>query len=444
MKILLLILSGAYDRPSHLREDRTPLDVAHTPVLDQLAATGSAGMFDPIGPGVPVDPYMALYLLLGGKVRNYPGKGYYLALEQGIDTSSYDTFVECLFSRVREEAGLLKVDKVTPLLGDDIYEKMARFLENIQVEGYDFGFKYICRGRGVAYTRGGSRFVSFSLPPSDGAPVNRVYSTLSERYGALDSRTSECAGKFSVALNHYMSKAYGILNNLNLTNLRRAAGVSYANFLLTASSGVKVSGIRLHPTLKPVFISQDPTAAHIFTDMGFRRVGEWGAEGEGVIPGLRNFLADPSSRLAVVYSSKAREISEVGQFDAKKSCLEKLDKLIGEIGALVKKSAVIAVTSDSYSLVSRDGRYCGDAIPFVLHGPGVPGNGKGHFREADLMRGGQGRITAPSFMDILLSYTNQIGCYFLGDVEDMLYSPGADDYLYKIADFQGDRPAGSK
>ncbi|PKK91146.1 MAG: hypothetical protein CVV64_05090 [Candidatus Wallbacteria bacterium HGW-Wallbacteria-1] len=436
MKIIMVLLSGAYDRPSPLREDRTPLDVAHTPALDHLAATGSAGMFDPIGPGVPVDPYMALYLLLGGKGRDYPGKGYYLALEQGIDTTVYDTFVECLFARVRSVCRNLHVEKVTPLLGDDIYSKMALSLDDIEAGGFHFRFKYLGRGRGVAYTRGGSRFVSFSLPPSDGAPVNRVYSTLSERYGSIDPRAREKSENFANALNLFMARSHEILDGMNLTNLRRAAGITYANFLLTASSGSKERGSALHPVLKPVFISQDPIAAHIFSDFGFKCAGEWGSEGEGVLAGIEGFIKDGGeSKMAVIYSSRSREISEVGQFDAKKSCLEKLDKLVGEVSRIAGRNAVMVISSDSYSLVSREGRYCGDAIPFVLHGPGVPGNGQGHFREADLMRGGQGRITASSFMDILLSYTNQIGCYFLGDVENMLYSPGSDQYIYRPSDF---------
>jgi 2,3-bisphosphoglycerate-independent phosphoglycerate mutase len=137
------------------------------------------------------------------------------------------------------------------------------------------------------------------------------------------------------------------------------------------------------------------------------------------------------SRLMVIYYPDIRNISNLGQFDAKKSAIEKADALVETVVSASAGKSVICVTSDSSILTDREGNYCGDSLPFHISGPGVHREAKKGFTETELATGGQGRISSTSMMDILLSYSNSIGSYFLGDKEDMLYSEGEQSTFFK-------------
>ena len=64
LKVLMLILDGAGDRPCIELEGKTPLSFANTPNLDRIARLGKTGIIDVIGDGkIPVSCSGALSLL---------------------------------------------------------------------------------------------------------------------------------------------------------------------------------------------------------------------------------------------------------------------------------------------------------------------------------------------------------------------------------------------
>ncbi len=71
-KVLLLVLDGISDRPCAELGGLTPLQAAHTPVLDSLAQRGACGIMDTISPGIRPGSDTAHLSLLG-----YPPEKYY-------------------------------------------------------------------------------------------------------------------------------------------------------------------------------------------------------------------------------------------------------------------------------------------------------------------------------------------------------------------------------
>ena len=63
-RCVLLILDGLGDRPVAALGGRTPLEAAHTPVLDRLASAGSYGLMDPIGQGVIPNTHTGVGVLI--------------------------------------------------------------------------------------------------------------------------------------------------------------------------------------------------------------------------------------------------------------------------------------------------------------------------------------------------------------------------------------------
>ncbi len=65
MHILLIIFDGLADRPAPELQGKTPLEAAHTPNLDRLAAEGINGLLHPKSPGYPLGSPLALHLMFG-------------------------------------------------------------------------------------------------------------------------------------------------------------------------------------------------------------------------------------------------------------------------------------------------------------------------------------------------------------------------------------------
>jgi 2,3-bisphosphoglycerate-independent phosphoglycerate mutase len=73
--ILWLLLDGVADRPSRELDGQTPLEAAHTPNLDRLAAEGINGTMDVSTPGTPLSSDRAHTLLWGYDHDEVPGRG---------------------------------------------------------------------------------------------------------------------------------------------------------------------------------------------------------------------------------------------------------------------------------------------------------------------------------------------------------------------------------
>ena len=64
-KAVLLIIDGCGDLPAAALNGLTPLEAAHTPVLDRLAGAGLYGLVDPILPGEVPNTDSGVGLLMG-------------------------------------------------------------------------------------------------------------------------------------------------------------------------------------------------------------------------------------------------------------------------------------------------------------------------------------------------------------------------------------------
>ena len=64
-KGLVIILDVLGDRPCEVLGNKTPLEHAHTPVLDALAKHNQSGMMNPLLPGLPVDTHTGVSIIFG-------------------------------------------------------------------------------------------------------------------------------------------------------------------------------------------------------------------------------------------------------------------------------------------------------------------------------------------------------------------------------------------
>ena len=96
MKYLILLGDGMADEPVGALGGKTPLEYAHTPVMDALAGMGEQGLVQTVPDGmIPASDVANLSVLGFDPVVNYTGRSPLEALSRGIPMTDTDTVLRC-------------------------------------------------------------------------------------------------------------------------------------------------------------------------------------------------------------------------------------------------------------------------------------------------------------------------------------------------------------
>eukprot|EP00798_Chlamydomonas_sp_ICE-L_P006637 gene6637-3294_t len=106
--VLLLVIDGVGDVAIPSFQDRTPLEVAHTPTLDAIAAAGLNGLMDPVEPGLACGSDTAHMSIFGYDPRSfYCGRGAFESMGAGIKMAPGDIAFKCNFATLDPSSGLV-------------------------------------------------------------------------------------------------------------------------------------------------------------------------------------------------------------------------------------------------------------------------------------------------------------------------------------------------
>ncbi len=400
---IVLVCDGMADRPVQDYKFKTPLEVANTPHISRLTKAGSAGLMDPVRPGVRPGSDVAHFALLGyDPYQYYTGRGSLEAEGAGITLSLGDVAFRCNFATVDENMKVLDRRAGRIKVGTG---KLAKVLNKMRLEtapDVKVRFQGTVEHRGVLVFSGGgtSRMVSDVDPHSTGVRILKSK--------PLDA--SEEAVKTAEALNEFVRRSYELLKDHPVNVERVKKGQNPANIILPRGAGTL-------PSIKPLPELYNVKAACIAAVAMVRGIckiaGMSLLDVKGATGGLNtDFLAKAR---AAVEASKENDLvfvnvkacdvaSHDGDFKAKVKAIEKIDEMIGLIIDRVGLSAnYFAVTCDHTTPVNvRD--HTSDPVPLVIAGPDVSSSRIPKFTENHAAAGNVGRIPASSLMPILMDY----------------------------------------
>ena len=145
MKYLILVLDGLSDEPLEALDGRTPLEAAHTPVLDELTETARKGTVATIPPGFPPRSEATLLSILGYDPASSPaGRAALEADAIGLPVPPGHVCLRCNFVTLDEGALLdatagnissQEAHVLVDLLNRKVAPEGVRFLDG---EGYRF------------------------------------------------------------------------------------------------------------------------------------------------------------------------------------------------------------------------------------------------------------------------------------------------------------------
>ncbi len=378
MKYILVIGDGMADNPVPSLGGRTPIQVADTPCMDNLAKQGEVGRVRTVPVEVPPGSDTAILSIFGADPRTcYTGRSPLEAAGSGISLSPGDVSYRC--NMVTYEDG----DK--PFLEKKIVSHNAGSIEgeeSIAIINALFShpeFAPLAKQanmkiypspsfRHIAVQKGASIEGLVAAPPHD---------HLGEVIGPLMPKGCENAA----VLQALMEKAHAILDHHPLNEARRKAGKRPANGIWFWAEGTAVAldsfAEKYHK--KGMVISAVPLCHGIARLLGLDiqliegATGELDTNYQGKVDAAVKALLGPYDFVAV-HIEAPDECTHNGDTEGKIEAIRRLDHWVVEPLTKAMEQAEIPyrilILSDHKTLTSTRG-HDGDPVPFLLYESGV-------------------------------------------------------------------------
>ena len=340
-KIIFLIMDGLGGIPMP-GKNKTELETANTPNMDELARKSICGLLDPVGPGITPGSGPAHFALFGyDPVRNNIGRG--LLEAAGIDypMTEDDLLIRINFATV-DEQGVI-TDRRAGRIDTDTNKRICRKLQdNVKLaQPVEFFFEPVKEHRAVLVLRakGPRREDCRNRPPKDGAfiPVPR----------AARPRGEEDFGYYC----RIDQKRQGVLSDEKKANMLLLRGYSkYKKFpSIEERFGLKALAIASYPMYRGIARLLGMTIAPLTESI------------EAEISELQKSYDDYDFFFIHVKPTDSR--GEDGNFEAKVKVIETVDSLIPKIVDL--KPDVLVITGD-HSTPAALASHSWHPVPVIL------------------------------------------------------------------------------
>ena len=402
-RALLIIIDGLGDRPIAELGGLTPLEAAHTPNLDRLAASGITGIMDPLAPGVRVGTDVGHLGLFGyNPFAVYWGRGPIEAIGVDLALKEGDVALRANFATVDDALRVL--DRRAGRIREGTKE-LAFSLNGMKLsDGTEVIFREATEHRAVLVLRG--RGLSAEITDSDPGPnkegevIHRVKSRIpgfapAERTASL--------------VNEFIDRAHKILSDHPVNRLRREKGLPPANIIITRGAGMRIKprGIAERFNIRGACIAGETVVLGIAKMAGFETFtsDRFTANIDTNLMGKAELALEKlkDHNLVVVH---IKGVDILGHDDypfSKLEFIESIDRMVGFIMKEVSRSHnfYVGVTSD-HSTPCRLREHTADPVPVLIYGEDVLTDGVKEYGERACARGGLSRINANEFLLILL------------------------------------------
>ncbi|CAI5530556.1 unnamed protein product [Closterium sp. Naga37s-1] len=234
-RVAFVLIDGIGDVAVPLLGGLTPLEAAHTPNLDAIAAAGVNGLMDPVEPGLACGSDTAHLSLLGYNPRqHYRGRGAFESMGAGIPMQPGDIAFKSNFAVLDEATGI-----VVKRRADRHFEEegpiLCRHLDGLKIPGfpdYQVSIKYatehrcgvVVRGPGLSDRIGGTD------PLKDGRAL-----------GVATPLDSSPEADLTARVVNALSDAIRAELKTHPINAQRAAqGKNVANVVLLRGCGIRI------------------------------------------------------------------------------------------------------------------------------------------------------------------------------------------------------------
>jgi 2,3-bisphosphoglycerate-independent phosphoglycerate mutase len=403
MKYILVVGDGMADYPIPELDNMTPLQAAHKPNMDAIAAKGRNGLLRTVPDGLTSGSDVAILSVLGfDPKRFYTGRGAFEAAARGIPLNKNDVAFRC--NLITEKDGILadySAGHITSNESHQLIEAVKKACEKPgEIEfysGLDYRHFLILRNAPLALQ-------IECTPPHDavGAEISAV----------LPKAKSPEAKKTATLLKEAIRKSKEILESHPVNIARQKSGKKPGNMIWPWGGGKKPSipSFREKYGLKAAVISAVDLVKGIGVYTGMKVIEVQGATGrddtnyEGKADAALKALKD--NDLVFVHVEAPDEAGHAKDYKLKVKTIEDFDKrLLGRILEGLKEPYAIAVLPDHPTPI-RIGTHTKDPVPFAIQSPRLEADVVQKFDEFSAKNGAFGLVQKEGVVSLLISSTS--------------------------------------
>src|SRR3990170_415959 len=402
MKYVLVVGDGMADYPIPEFSNRTPLQVAHKPNMDSIAAKGRNGLLRTIPEDLNPGSDTAILSVLGYDPRRYlTGRGPFEAAARGIQLEEKDFAFRC--NLITEKDGILvdySAGHITSKEAEKLMESVRKAFEKPGEIEFFSGLDY--RHFLVLRNLSNSNVIECT-PPHDAAG--------DDISAILPRSKSRDVEKTLTLLKEVILESKGVLESHPVNIARRKSGKKPGNMIWPWGGGKKPSmpSFMEKYGLKAAVISAVDLVKGIGIYAGMKIINVPGATGmydtdyEGKAAAALKALED--NDMVFVHVEAPDEAGHERDLAQKVKAIEDLDKrLLGKILEGLKEPYAIAILPDHATPITI-GTHTRDPVPFAIQSPFLASDGVKKFDEFSARNGAFGLAKQESLMTLLLSST---------------------------------------
>jgi 2,3-bisphosphoglycerate-independent phosphoglycerate mutase len=364
MKYAIVIPDGCADEPQESLGGCTPLQAAHTPNMDAIAAAGVVGRANNVPLSLPPGSDVATLSLLGyDPLVYFTGRAPLEAAAQGIALGPNDSAIRCNLVTIENQT--MKSFTAGHISSEEAKALLATAQEQLGGEQLEFvpGVSY----RNLLIYRGRNTPPPFTMDTRATPPHDLTDKSVLDDYPR---------GPGSDLLNQLMSESIAIFADHPVNVARRQAGKSSATNIWLWGQGDS-------PSLKPfdevygkhgTMITAVDLLRGVATLLGWNRIEVPGATGyldtDYAAKGRYAIDALPKTDIICVHVEATDEASHEGRVDAKIKALEEIDRhIVGPLlGAIKEQGEYRILVSPDHPTPLRTKTHSHGFVPFTIAG----------------------------------------------------------------------------
>jgi 2,3-bisphosphoglycerate-independent phosphoglycerate mutase len=400
MKYIVVVGDGMADYPILELGNKTPLQAAHKPNMDKIAAKGRNGLLRTVPYGLSPGSDVAILSVLGFSPKQYyTGRGAFEAAARGIQLKNNDVAFRC--NLITEKDGFLLDYSAGHITSKDSTQLIAAVKKACEKTGeieFYSGLDY----RHFLIMRNAPLSLKIECTPPHDAVGAEVSAVLPKAKVPEAENTAEL-------LREAICRSKEILESHPINVARRKSGENPGNMIWPWGGGEKPSmpSFKERYGLKAAVISAVDLVKGIGIYTGMKVIEVAGATGredtnyEGKADAALKALED--NDLVFVHVEAPDEAGHVKDYKLKVKTIEDLDKrLLGRILEGVKEPYAIAVLPDHPTPI-KIGTHTRDPVPFAVQSPRLEADGVQKFDEFSAEKGGFGLVEQDGVVALLLS-----------------------------------------
>lgn len=363
MKYVIVLGDGMADEPLEVLGNKTPLEYANTPIMDELASVSEIGLSKTIPDGMKPGSDVANLAVLGyNPQKYYSGRSPLEALSIGVDLADSDIAIRTNLVTISDDDKPFEEKTIIDHSSSEISTEEAKILldavmENIKLPNYKFylgtSYRHLC-----IWDKG------------DVVDLVQPHDVLGQVIGQHLPKQKDFVDM--------MKASYNILNNHPVNVERAKKGLNKANCLWFWGAGTKPSldSFEEKTKLKGVMISAVDLLKGIAVGANMTNINVKGANGtletnyEGKANAAIKALTEDDYDFAYIHIEAPDEMGHQGSIERKIKAIENIDEkviktLVEEFGKKGVEYRMLVMPDHPTPIRCRT--HTSDPVPYMIY-----------------------------------------------------------------------------